>query len=284
VLNGVKLDRRAFLRLRSSSGVTVTANRDFFVTSIGEVPRIDRERWALMVDGLVARPLALDWTALRRLPAVEVMQTIAGRDGDMGNAVWCGVPVMTLLERAGLGGAARRAVFHAADGYTTGIDLWWLAREGAVLAYMMNGLPLPEAHGCPLRLLVPGLPGYKLSKWITRIELVDYPYLGYWERRGLPDAAAVTPHVQCRSSRAGVRGAVDLRGVAFAGDRLIEQVAVQVDAGPWLEAALTRPGSPGVWTAWYLQWTPGVPGLHTLVVRAIDSRGCAGTDRLIVRT
>jgi len=78
--------------------------------------------------------------------------------------------------------AARYARFITADGYSTSLELEWL--DEAVLAYAMNGVPLPAEHGFPLRLVMPNLYGYKMPKWITQIEFTDKLHLGFWEARG----------------------------------------------------------------------------------------------------
>ncbi len=270
--------RRAFFRR-----VMGAPAETFFTASIGPAPALDIDRWSLALDGLVESPLALSRRALHRLPAVERAHTVACIGGHAaGSASWRGVPLALLLERAGAMRAARRARFWAADGYSTAVDLWWLTREGAILAYEMNGAPLPAAHGAPLRLLVPGLYGQKMPKWITRIELIDYAYAGYWERRGWSDTAAVKTRAwfQAPAMYTRVRGAVALRGAAYAGDRAIDSVEVGVDGGPWQTAELDRPTQPTAWTLWRLRWTPGAPGSYTFRVRATDARGTtqAGKD------
>lgn len=264
----------------------MTPNADFFTAGTGPALCIDLARWSLTVDGLVDHPLTLDWAAVRRRPAVEAMQTIAciGSSAQrargaplIGNAVWRGAALWPLLTAAGVGPAARRACFYAADGYSTAIDLWWLRR--AVLAYEMNGEPLPAAHGAPLRLLAPGLYGQKMPKWITRIELIDYAYAGHWERQGWSDTAAVQTRALFQSppAHARVTGAVYLQGVAYAGDRAVTRVEVSADGGPWLPANLTPPPSPYAWTPWYLRWEPDAPGVYTFRVRATDARGFTQT-------
>lgn len=286
-MNPLKQSRRAFLRWVTHP--PVTPNADFFTASIGPVPHIEPDRWTLAIDGLVDTPLKLDRPTLHCRPAVQVMQTIAciGEHTPgpplVGNAVWRGVTLWPLLAAAGIQANARRACFHAADGYSTAIDLWWLKRKhpyAAVLAYEMNGQALPAAHGAPLRLLVPGLYGQKMPKWITRIELIDHAYRGYWEQRGWSDVAAVRTHARFQSPAmyGRVGGPVRLRGVAYAGDQEITGVAVSVDRGPWQAATLAQPPSPRAWTGWLLDWRPNAPGVYSFRVRAADAMGTVQSE------
>ncbi len=258
---------------------TITPTHEFFVAQIDDVPHIDPKRWMLRIDGLVDTPLTLDRETLHRLPRITTVQTIACIDSAhgkaIGNARWRGYRLKPLLARAGVQATARRACFYAADGYSTAIDLWWLMREGVMLADTMNGAPLATEHGAPLRLLVPGLYGQKMPKWITRIALIDHAYTGSWERHGWSDVAAVQTRALFRSPPpyARIDGTVYLQGVAYAGDRAIERVTLSVDGGPWMDTTLVPPAAPHAWTAWYLRWEPNVPGVHTFRVRATDARG-----------
>jgi DMSO/TMAO reductase YedYZ molybdopterin-dependent catalytic subunit len=267
--------------------IIVTPIEDFYTifvgagtAHLGNVPRVDHDRWSLTLDGLVENPQALDWQAVEELPAVEEMRTVECTGNPVGgpligNAVWRGFPLRPLLERVGVRREAVRARFYAADGYSTSVDLKWLMRDGVLMAYAMNGAPLPVEQGYPLRILIPGLYDQKMPRWITRIEFIDHVYTGYWERHGWSDVAAVKTHAMFRSPppRASISGYVYLQGIAYAGDRAIIRVEVSADDGPWLEARLVRGASSLVWTQWYYRWQPDVPGSHAFRVRATDEAG-----------
>src|SRR5438046_6636517 len=109
----------------------------------------------------------------------------------MRNALWEGIPLMDLLQRAGVKPGATKVAFHAVDDYTDSIHLSKALEPTTLLAVRMNGATLPQEHGFPARMLVPGIYGMKHCKWLTRIEVVNYDYKGYWQQRGWSDAAPV---------------------------------------------------------------------------------------------
>ena len=158
-------------------------------------------QWALKVDGLVDHPLQLSLQELRALPSRTQITRHDCVEGWSCIGKWTGVPLSEVLDRAGVQAAARYAVFHCADTMDDGdlsgptpfygsIDLVDAAHPQTILAYDMNGKTLPVAHGAPLRLRVERQLGYKMSKYIMRIELVDsYAKFGagkggYWEDNG----------------------------------------------------------------------------------------------------
>src|SRR5690606_20233644 len=107
--------------------------------------------------------------------------------------------------------------------------------------YQMNGESLTALHGAPLRLFVVGLYGFKMPKWITQIDFIDYPFLGFWESRGYTDSAEVKPFALLQSPphRARIQGSVLLQGIAFAGLQPVIAVEVSIDGGAWLPAEFT---------------------------------------------
>jgi len=174
-------------------GGLTPANR-FYVTTYGATPRVDRAAWRLRIGGLVENPLELNWSAIKQLPAIDETLTLEcisnPPDGDLiGNARWVGPALRPLLERARFKPAAVYAALHAADGYFTGVPIDELLRRENFMPYLMNGAPLPPEHGFPIRLFIPGKYGMKQPKWITRIELVDRKFAGYWEQRGWSNSA-----------------------------------------------------------------------------------------------
>lgn len=244
-------------------------------------PAVKAADWRLTIDGLVERPLTLDYEAMRQLPAVSdfyTLQCISNPiGGDLwGNAYWRGVRLRDLLLQAGLKPGVRKVVLHAADDYTDSISLERAFNEGTIVAYEMNGAPLPKEHGYPARLLVPGIYGMKNVKWLTRIELVDYDFKGYWMQRGWSDAAPykTSSRIDVPTDRGSTpSGAVAIGGVAFAGDRGVQAVEYSLDDGQTWERAELKPAlSPNAWQLWVARPTLA-PGRYTVKVRAIDGQG-----------
>jgi DMSO/TMAO reductase YedYZ molybdopterin-dependent catalytic subunit len=142
----------------------------------------------------------------------------------------------------------------------------------------MNGTILPQAHGFPARMLVPGIYGMKHCKWITRIQVVNYDYQGFWQQRGWSDSAPVrlTSRIDTPldGSKAIANRVTYIAGVAFSGNKGISEVDVSTDAGrTWQIATLKRPLSNLTWVIWELPWQPTTPGTYYITVRAIDMEG-----------
>src|SRR5262249_10911384 len=156
--------------------------RDFYEVSKNPFdPEVNASKWQLLVGGLVEKPYSLTYAEFASLPAVEQYATLECIDNQVGgnligNALWRGVRLRDLLERAALRQGVVDIVLRADDGYTDSIPLDRAHRDGTILAYQMNGSPLSQTHGFPLRLIVPGIYGMKNVKWITGIEAVDYDF------------------------------------------------------------------------------------------------------------
>ncbi|OLZ71301.1 sulfite oxidase [Streptomyces amritsarensis] len=289
-----------------------------------DIPAADADGWRLTVGGRVGTPLALDLDALRALPAVthRVTMECAGNGRALlsprpvsqpwlveavGTADWTGVPLSLVLDRAGVRPDAVEAVFTGADhgvergveqDYRRSLPLSYAAAEdsGVLIAYAMNGLPLPPQHGYPLRLVVPGWYGMAHVKWLREITVVDEPFTGFqqsaayrfrWSAdepddpgepvtRIAPRALMAPPGFPDFMSRTRVvrPGPVRLRGRAWSGHGAVARVEVSADDGlSWARAELADPDPhPWAWQAWSCVWT-AVPGRHTLTVRATDSGG-----------
>ncbi len=262
----------------------VTDNQYFYAQSYGDVEAPTHDEvltdWALTIDGLVDQPLTLTYEALRQLPEIESMRTLECIGNPVGgsligNAVWSGFALQPLLDQAGIKSSATRARFYATDGYSTAVDLEWIMQPDVLMAYKMNGQLLPREHGYPLRILMPGLYGQKMPKWIERIEFIDHPYQGYWESRGWSDTASVQTNsiIHTPPHQSKIEGRAAIQGVAFAGVRLITAVDVRVDGGDWMPATLTQGETSMAWTQWYVLWTPPAAGTYEIEVRATDDTG-----------
>jgi DMSO/TMAO reductase YedYZ molybdopterin-dependent catalytic subunit len=199
--------------------------------------------------------------------------------GDLvGNAVWQGVPLPVLLDRAGVQDDATQIVGHSVDGFTAGFPTE-LAGDGrtALVAYAMNGELLPPRHGFPARLVVAGLYGYvSATKWLSRIELARQEDVdGYWITRGWAKDGPIKLASRIDVPRNGadvVAGPTAIAGVAWAPTRGVGAVEVQVDDGEWQPAMLGTAASDETWVQWHLAWD-APPGRHRLRVRAVDGDG-----------
>ncbi len=251
------------------------------------IPRVDPREWTLSVTGMVDRPYSINLTELLDMPMVERYVTLACVSnrvgGDLvGNALWRGVPLVDILERAQVAPGASQIVGRSVDGFTVGFPTA-VARDGreALVAVGMNGEPLPFEHGFPARLVVAGLYGYvSATKWLEEIELTTLEgFDAYWVPRGWAKEAPIK--TQSRIDVPGGRdveaGPQPIAGVAWAPDRGIARVEVRVDDGDWHEARLSAPLSEDAWVQWIYEWQ-AEPGSHFIEVRATDGEGVTQTS------
>jgi DMSO/TMAO reductase YedYZ molybdopterin-dependent catalytic subunit len=265
----------------------VTPNEQFYYVSKNLLPHQARDWGPLRLEGLVERPLALSFQELDALTATEAYVTLACVDYEPNNiltndlistALWRGTSLAALLADARLRPEATTLELYATDGYSTAIPIQLALSTGTILAYEMNGQPLDARHGFPVRLIVPGLYGYKNIKHLNRIVASARAYYGYWERRGWAQQAPykmlsriTTPAVNSRLQQAQP---VWIAGIAFAGVNGISKVEVSTDNGTrWQPAELEEPLSPYSWTRWAYQWTPSQKRAFALQVRATDGSG-----------
>jgi hypothetical protein len=146
--------------------------------------------WQLTVTGLVENPLKLSWTEIVAMPKSTVNAALICVDfpnNMVAQGNWTGIKLQTLLEEAKPSADAIKVAFYAADGYSTDLPVETAMRDDIILAYEKDGSPLND-----LRLVVPGKWGYKWISQLTRIELVDYNFLGFWESKGYSDEANVS--------------------------------------------------------------------------------------------
>jgi DMSO/TMAO reductase YedYZ molybdopterin-dependent catalytic subunit len=231
----------------------ITPTSEFYKVSKNSVdPVVPVAGWKLDVlgsNGSSSYTLA----QLRDLPSVTMFATLACISNPVGgewigNARWTGVSLAPLLQSAGIAKSAQDVVFHAADGYTDSIPVERALHPLCFLAYEMNDAPLESGHGFPLRLIVPGIYGMKNVKWITKIELVDNDYRGFWQQRGWDDEA----HYKLMS-RIDIATEGFVAGIAFSGDRGVDSVQVRIGDADWREAELEPVQSPISWVRWSLK-------------------------------
>jgi DMSO/TMAO reductase YedYZ molybdopterin-dependent catalytic subunit len=243
-------------------------------------PRIDAASWAVQVSGLFDHPRPLRMADFLAYPAVSQPITLCCISnpvgGDLiGTTIYTGVPLRVVLRDLGLKPEARALEIHSADGFFETVTLEDMLDPRTLLVYGMNGVTLPAAHGYPLRIYIPNHYGMKQPKWVTAMEAVSRPDSGYWvdrswSRQARPQILSIIDSVAVDHIQ---NGKVPVGGIAWAGDRGIRKVEVQVDSGPWAEAVLrTPPLSPLTWVQWVYAW-PRESGRHTFRVRATDGTG-----------
>jgi DMSO/TMAO reductase YedYZ molybdopterin-dependent catalytic subunit len=254
------------------------------------VPQIRPSSYRLALSGMVARPRAWSLDDLLARPDVierDITLTCVSNEvgGTLtGTARWLGVPLGALLREAGIRPGSTQLVCRSSDGMTIGVSTQAaLGTAGAMLAFGMNGEPLPVEHGFPVRMVVPGLYGYvSACKWLTGIEASTFDaYDAYWAERGYAAQAPIkvgsridTP-APLRRFPAGRR---PVAGVAWAQGRGIGRVEVQVDDGDWVAARLSPADAVDIWRQWVLP-VDLTPGQHQLTVRATTADGELQTDR-----
>jgi DMSO/TMAO reductase YedYZ molybdopterin-dependent catalytic subunit len=247
------------------------------------IPTPDTASWTLRIHGLVDRETTLTWDELLGLPMFEQYVTIACVSNEVGgklvgNAKWTGVRLRDVLEMAGVQSSATQLVGRSVDGFTAGMPTAWVmdpARE-PMIAIQMNDQPLPQAHGYPARLIVPGLYGYvSATKWLAELELTTLEsFDGYWVPLGWSKEAPILTQSRIDTPAYGASltaGRVPIAGIAWAPDRGISKVEVGID-GQWREARTSRPISDATWVQWVLDWD-ATPGDHQIMVRSTDGTG-----------
>ncbi|HSM34667.1 MAG TPA: molybdopterin-dependent oxidoreductase [Anaerolineae bacterium] len=277
----------AALEVEGISPIVVPNDQFFRIDTALVSPRVDAATWQLRVKGLVDRELTLSYDDLQSMPLFEQYVTIACVSNEVGgrlvgNALWTGVDLREVLDMAGVQPDADQIVGRSVDGFTAGFPTRWATdpERRPMIAIGMNGEPLPVDHGYPARLIIPGLYGYvSATKWLSEIELTTWDaFDGYWIPRGWAKEAPILTQSRIDTPRDGARVAagtsVPIAGVAWAPDRGIARVEVQVDDGAWQEAELSQPLSDAAWVQWKLVWpTPSDGGRHQLRVRATDGSG-----------
>jgi DMSO/TMAO reductase YedYZ molybdopterin-dependent catalytic subunit len=300
----------------------ITPNAEFFAVSHYGVPRVDVASWRLVTEGLVSRPLVLTLDELKRRPRVERTVTFecSGNraqvfHGMVGNATWAGASLRALLEETRPTEGAKEVIFWAADRgkekirdgeyeqrFARSMSLEDALASDALLAYEMNGEPLPLVHGAPLRLVVPGWYGVANVKWVERIELGDRRLMNRFMGRDYVTLmgrqteggiewveTSVTRQrvksVVARLTRVQVGAERGLRvfGVAWTDGTPLASVEVQIDQGPWQPARLEVRDNPFAWTFFTLDTALPPPGEHTVVSRATDARGRRQPEELSLK-
>jgi DMSO/TMAO reductase YedYZ molybdopterin-dependent catalytic subunit len=293
-------------------GGVVMPNAHFYVRNHFATPPVEAEAWQLRIGGLVDRPLSLSLGDIRRFPSATRVVTLecAGngrhtldppvegepwRFGAVSTAEWTGTPLDEILDRAGVHSAATELLFRGADHGTVegraepvhferSLPTDVAQQAQAIVAYAMNGEPLPLQHGYPLRLVVPGWYGVASVKWLTHIEAVDRPFRGYFQTdKYWYETDDHREPVTLQRVRALITSPTDreelptgenvIRGVAWSGAAPIAQVEVSIDQGPWQATRLLGESRRHRWLWWELLTHLGGTGDTSIRARASDLAG-----------
>ncbi|RKU30074.1 hypothetical protein C6497_05000 [Candidatus Poribacteria bacterium] len=247
----------------------ITPNDQFYILQIDKPAKIEEKNWRLAVTGMIEKmvpPFTL--ATIKNMESVETMRTLKcigdpiGTE-QMSNAMWKGVRLKDLLDKVGIKDGVKVVVFVCADGYHTAIPLEDAIQEDTILAYEMNGVPLPVEHGFPIRLLNPGHYGTKNPKWIVNIQLAT-KHESYWEKRGWDPIANIklatvigtpAPDQEIVAGSEYIVSGAAFDGGHHGGIKLIE---VSIDYGEtWHEAEIWAKDTPLAWVLW--KWTWNVP-------------------------
>lgn len=266
----------------------LTPAADFYRIDVNlEVPQLRAEDATLRITGLVDEPLEFTFDDIRSMPLVEQTITMTCVSNEVGGpyvstANFIGVPLLDLLDRAGIQSGAQQVVGHSVDGFTLGTPLDMLRATGkqAMLAIGMNREALLPEHGFPMRTVVPGLYGYvSATKWLTELELATYDVKPYWVERGWdgqPPGVVpikISSRIDAPTAFQQLSGPlVTVAGTAWAQGRGISRVEVRVDGGDWQPAELGTEVNRNTWRMFKFTTTLP-PGQHTATSRAYDGDG-----------
>ncbi len=265
----------------------ITPNDKFYTVTKNVVdPVVNPALWRLEIGGMVENKRSYTIEELKAMPAVTQETTLMCISNQIGmglmsNAVWKGVPLKALLEPARAAANGKKVLLHGVDNYTDTFPLEKAMKPTTLVVYEMNGEPLPDRHGAPARVLVPGYFGEKNVKWVTRVEVAEEDAKGFYEQQGWgPDFIVPIrsrfddPDDKMQVELAKVSNGLPLKGVAFGGDRGISRVEVSLDDGKnWQEAKIDYPGTELTWALWSYDWKPEAAGEYQLTVRATDRQG-----------
>ncbi len=265
----------------------VTPNNSFYrIDTALSVPQVDPGDWSLRFTGMVESPYELTFDEILAMDLNDYVITLSCVSNQVGgnlvgNAVWTGVPLSGLLDRAGVQPGATQVVGRSVDDWTAGFPTT-VAHDGrnAILAVGMNGEPLPTRHGFPARLVVAGLYGYVSAvKWIEEIRLTTWEgFDGYWVPRGWSKEGPMKTQSRIDVPRSGddpptVGAPTPVAGVAWAPTRGISAVHVRIDEGEWMPCEIGEAVGDESWVQWVHTWTPEQSGSHVIQVRATDGNG-----------
>jgi DMSO/TMAO reductase YedYZ molybdopterin-dependent catalytic subunit len=293
----------------------ITPNSVFFKRNQGEIMKqpVDLSQWELTIEGDVKKTARFRFDQIIRMPKATVANTLEcsgnGRSlleekatgnpwtiGGVGNAIWGGVWLRDLLEKTGLKEKAKYVAFEGLDKPLGSAGIKFVrsipidkAMSSTLLAYEMNGEPLPLEQGYPLRSLALGWTGANCVKWLYKIAVLDHPFAGFYmdnvyrlfQKDEDPKSGEVVQRIKVKSiitqplpGETLEAGPITILGAAYAGEADIERVEVSVDNGrSWEVAELIGPHEPFAWRQWQYVWEVKENREHTIMARALDSNG-----------
>jgi DMSO/TMAO reductase YedYZ molybdopterin-dependent catalytic subunit len=286
-----------------------TPNEDFYIVQHYNQPVIAEGDYELRVTGLVDRPLRLSLDDLKQRDKVEIdagFECGGNRgpgiyQGLIGNARWGGVSLRELLREAGLAPEGVEVVFYGADmgvenvrdtdveqAFGRSMHFEDALRPEVMLAFEMNGEPLPLYHGAPVRLVVPGWYGVANVKWLTQIHVQDTRYMGRFMARDYVtlsrrDIGGVERWEERSVTRINLKSSIirvtrrgsehTIMGFALNDGTPLESVEIKIDDGAWREAEIDRDSTQYSWKLFRYAWENAPPGEHTIVSRVTDVNG-----------
>lgn len=313
-----------------------TPNNAFFVRyHLADIPEVDAATWRLKVGGAAAsKPYELTLAQLKSdFAAVEITAVcqcsgnrrglfqphVAGVEwgsGAMGNAKWKGARLKDVLERAGISKTAVEVVMDGADGpvsdktpdFVKSIPAWKAMEETALIAYEMNGQPLPHFNGFPARIIIPGWTATYWIKHVSSLEAIEKPFDGFWiksayripngrfpliQRFTSQETDVNTPITEMvvnsiftnltEGARVAANKPMDVRGIAWDGGYGIQTVEFSTNGGrSWVPATLGEDAGRFSFRQWRYRFTPPKPGRYTLMAKATNKLGQTQTAELIL--
>lgn len=286
----------------------VTDNEDFYLVQHYGQPEVDNDAWRLRVTGMVDNELEFSLSDLMNADTVEqqVGFECGGNSqrlfhGLIGNANWRGVSLRDILQRAGIQDGAKEVVFFGADiateeirgrevdkAFARGLSIPDAMREENMLAFEMNGEPLPHYHGKPLRLIVPGWYGVANVKWLTQIHVQNTRYMGRFMGRDYvtlkkENVGGVERWVENSVTTMNLKSSIvrvtemggrySIQGFVLNDGTPLRSVEIKIDDGPWQSAQMNPNNTQYSWKLFSLDWANPTPGDHTLVSRVTDING-----------
>ena len=262
-------------------------NQFYRVDTALVVPQVSTQAWQLRIHGMVDKPMTISFDDLMKRPMIDHDVTLTcvseGVGGNfIGNARWQGALLADLLKEAGIQPGATQIVMRDVNGMNLGVATDpVMDGRASLLAVGMNGQPLPQEHGFPVRVVVPGLYGYvSACKWVVDMQLTTFAaFNSYWTQRGWSQQAPIKTESRIDTPKGGASltaGTVMVAGVAWAQHRGIEAVEVGID-GNFQQAKLAVQDTIDTWRQWYYPWQ-ATPGQHVLQVRATDKTGYTQTS------
>lgn len=293
----------------------ITPNSIFFDRNQGAVPdrQVSKDKWRLVVEGEVERPSVFGFKQIARMPRAVLGNTLEcsgnGRSllsrsasgnpwtiGGVGNAVWGGIWLRDLFALTGLSANARHVAFEGFEKALGASGIKFIrsvpiekALSSTLLAYEMNGEPLPLKHGYPLRALALGWTGANCVKWLSKIMVLDRPFEGHFMDKAYrvyqkdqdPKTGPVVTSLKIKAlitqplpGEVISAGPVLISGAAYGGESEVDRIEVSFnDAKSWAPAEFIGPHERWSWRLWQFLWDADLEGEHTIMARASASSG-----------